>query len=896
MKTDQYISLFSARRLILSLFPVLFVLLLPVHHAQAAENAQKLVVFPFAVNAPDEFSYLGQDAPSLLRDKLQERGFQVVSGPRTQTLIDQSGVEELNTQTVKDLALQASADYAVFGSMNRVGRVLSFDVRLIDPLSTAAPRAFYATAEELILLQTALSDIADKIHNSLQRRKTVAQIEVQGNKVLGDDVVLMRLQLQEGDEYSAEAINEEIQRLFATGYFDDVKVHVQETAQGLDVIFEVQERPLLSGIEVRGNEAIDDDDIREAMSSKTDSVLNPKLLTQDLETIRELYRKKGYYKAQIDSSREETGTGKAKLVLDIDEGDKQYITNINIQGADQLSEGELKKQLALSERGLFSWITGSGILREEVLDRDASALEAYYANRGFMDVRVGHPEISYEEDGIHITFQVQEGPRYTVGDVAFDGDLIVDADQLRETTQIDNLSRENEPFSRSVLRQDAQELGDFYSNYGYAFAQASPSLRKNSTDKTIDVIYNITKNQQVYIRQVIIAGNQKTRDNVIRRELHLTGGERFSGQKLTLSKERLTRLDYFDDVEVETLPTQDPELMDIKVQVKEKSTGSFSAGAGFSSVDRVFFTGRIQERNLFGKGYNVSFQGSFSSYSTRFLGSFWNPHLYDGPVGAGVDLFNIRRDYDDYDLDTTGGKLKFAYTIGTYTRLFWDYSLQEYEVTDIEEDASDQIKDLSGKNVASKAGISAVRDTTDRRLNPTRGTKNTLSLEYAGGILGGDDEFIKPEYEFSYFHPLFWKVVFNWHWKLGWIFEHGDEEVPDYERYYLGGINTVRGYDWRDISITDDEGEDVGGYKSFYSNVEMVFPLKEDMGLLGVLFFDAGDVWDKNESIEPDLFKSIGAGVRWNSPMGPLRLEYGYPLDDLKDNDGKFEFTVGQFF
>lgn len=862
----------------------------------AAEENQRLIIFPFAINGPEELEYLGQDIPSLLRDELQNRNFDTISGSRTLAVIEQSGVSELNIQNVSELARRAEADYAVYGSMSQIGETFSFDVRLVAPDDPGTPRAFFATGQGLISLQPALSDIADKLENSIKQRQTITEIDVQGNQILGEDVVLTRLQIREGDEYSVEALDEEIKRLYATGYFDDVQVHVRESAQGVRVVFEVQERPRLAGIEVKGNEAIDDEDILEAMSTTPDSVLNPKLLGQDLDTIRELYRKKGYYKAQIEYSQEQTTEGRAKLVLDIDEGDKQYITKIQIRGAEKLDQGELKKQLALSERGWFSWITGGGVLREEALDRDVAALEAYYANRGFMDVRVGHPEVSYEEDGIHITFQVQEGPRYTVGQVDLDGDLVTDQEQLLKVIELDNLARDNEPFSRSALREDIQNLTEFYSNYGYAFAEANPELKKNREDKTIDVSYDLSKNQQVYIRRVTIAGNKKTRDNVIRRQLLLNEGERFNGRLLSQSKQRLTRIDYFEDVEMQTIPTQDPELMDIEVKIQEKSTGSFSAGAGFSSVDKVFFTGQIEERNLFGKGYDVSFQGSFSSYTTRFLARFWNPHLYDGPVGAGVDLFNIRRDYDDYDLDSTGGKLKFAYTIGTYTRLFWNYSLQEYEVSDIDDDASKEIKELKGTNLASKTEIAAVRDTTDRRINPTRGTKNTLSVEYAGGLLGGDDEFINPEYEFSYFHPLFWKVVFNWHWKLGWLFENGSEDVPDYERYYLGGINTVRGYDWRDISITDDEGDDVGGYKTLYSNVELVFPIKDDMGLLGVVFFDAGNVWDKNETIEPDFYKSIGAGIRWNSPMGPLRLEYGYPLDDLKGNSGQFEFTVGQFF
>jgi len=895
MRTDLYPCALSIPRTAV-LLTVCFLLLCICPRQILAAQGAKVIVLPFAVNGPKDFQYLGQDIPSLLRDELSRRGFQVYSGPDTQEAIRSSDVTELSTQTVKDIALRSNADYAVYGSASRIGQALSLDVRLIDSLASKSPRAFYASAQELINLQPALAEIADKLQNSIQKKQTISQIQVRGNRILGEDVVLMRLQIQEGDEYSAQAIDEEVRRLFDTGYFDDVQVYAQQTQQGMEVTFEIKERPHLTGIQVKGNQEIDDDDILEAMSLKPDSVLNPKLLSQDLDTIRELYRKKGYYQADISTSREETGEGTAKLILNIDEGDKQYITKIELKGAKKLDEGDLKDELALSERGLFSWITGGGVLREEVLDRDAAALEAYYANRGFMDVRVGHPEVSYEQDGIHITFQVQEGPRYTVGEVTFAGDLIVDTKRLFQVIDMDNRARENQPFSRSALREDAQALTDFYSNYGYAFAEASPNLQKNREDKTINIRYVLNKRQQVYIRRVTITGNQKTRDNVIRRQLHLTGGERFSGKRLTLSKQRLVRVDYFEDVQIETLPTGDPELMDIKVKVKEKSTGSFSAGAGYSSVDNVFFTGQIEDRNLFGKGYTLRFQGSFGTHSTRFIASFWNPQVYDGPVGAGFDLFNTTREYDDYDLDRTGGEMKFAYTIGTYTRLYWKYSLQEYEVSDIEEDASTEIKDLSGSNLASKAGISAVRDSTNRRLNPTRGTKNSLSVEYAGGLLGGDDAFIKPEYEFSYFHPLFWKFVFNWHWKLGWLFENGSEDVPDYERYYLGGINTVRGYDYRDISITDNQGDDIGGYKTFYSNLELVFPIKDDMGLLGVAFFDAGNVWDKNETIEPDFYKSIGAGIRWNSPMGPLRLEYGYPLDDLKSNNGQFEFTVGQFF
>jgi outer membrane protein insertion porin family len=461
---------------------------------------------------------------------------------------------------------------------------------------------------------------------------------------------------------------------------------------------------------------------------------------------------------------------------------------------------------------------------------------------------------------------------------------------------MDDLAEEEGFFDRSVLRDDTQQLTSFYNNYGYAFADAGADLNKDDEENQIHITYRLTKKHKVFVRRVTISGNQKTRDNVIRRELRLTGGELFSGARLAVSKQRLQRLDFFETVEIETQPTEEPDQMDLKVKVKEKSTGSFSAGAGFSTIDNVFFTAQVQERNVLGKGYSASLRGSFSSISSRFQLSFWNPHFRDGPLGLGFDAFSTTREYDDYDLDSTGGKIKFAYTLGDYTRLFWNYRLEQYSVENIDFDASEQIKDIEGDNLASSVYAAISRDTTNKRLNPTRGTKNTVSAEYAGSVLGGDDDFIKTQYEFSYFHPIFWKLVFNWHWKIGHLFENTGDPVPDFERFYLGGINTVRGYDYRDISATDDAGDDIGGYKTFYTNVETTFPIKEDMGLLGVVFFDAGDVWDEDEDFDTDLYKSVGAGIRWNSPLGPLRLEYGYPLDDLKGNDGKFEFSVGQFF
>ncbi len=866
----------------------------PVQAAQPGSST--ILVLPFGINAEPELDYLREDLPELLRDQLGAKGFQTVDSRTTQVLLLEEGVSVLDLNTARDLGILAGADYTVYGTLNQVGQTLSLDVRLVDMNAASPAKAMYVSKQGLINVLPALQELAGSIEDQILQKETIQEIQVTGNQVLDKDVVLMRLKVQKGDRFDPQALDEELKRLYQTGYFEDVRLFAEDSREGKRLIVEVEEKPLIKGIEVKGEAAIDEDDILEAMSTKPGSVLNPKVISDDLAKIREVYRKKGFYQAQASYEQETLSPGSAKLIVTVDEGKKLYIENIAIQGANQLDPGKLKDQLALTERGLFSWLTGGGVLKEELLNRDAAALEAYYANRGFMDARVGQPEVDFKEDGIHVTFNVSEGERYSVGRVTFTGDLITDTDTLAKVTSMDDLADEDGFFDRSVLREDTQRLTSFYNNYGYAFADAGADLDKDPEKSQIHIAFRLKKQHKVFVRRVTISGNSKTRDNVIRRQLRLTGGQLFSGSRLAVSKQRLQRLDYFETVDIETQPTQDPDKLDLKVKVKEKSTGSFSAGAGFSSIDSVFFTAQVQERNVLGKGYSASFRGSFSSISSRFQLSFWNPHFRDGPLGFGLDAFSTAREYDDYDLESTGGKIKFAYTLGDYTRLFWNYRLEQYSVEDIDQDASQQIKDIEGDNLASSVYAAISRDTSNKRLNPTRGTKNTLSVEYAGSFLGGDDNFIKPEYEFSFYHPIFWKLIFNWHWKIGHLFENSDESVPDFERYYLGGINTVRGYDYRDISSTDEAGDDIGGYKTFYTNVETTFPIKEDMGLLGVVFFDAGNVWDEDEDFDTDLYKSVGAGIRWNSPLGPLRLEYGYPLDDLKGNNGKFEFSVGQFF
>lgn len=858
----------------------------------------KIMVLPFEINAAPELSHLHESLPELLRERLRVGGFEVHPADQTFQLLRAQELTQLDLSSARDIALLSGSAYSVYGSFSQVGESLSLDVRLVEASGLKPAKSFFVVRQGLINLLSAVEELTEKITRELRQLETIAKIQVQGNEILGADVVLLRIRSQQGQTYDPQVVNEDVRKLFDLGFFDDIVIRVEDTPEGKVLTFVVTERPRIQAISVVGAKEIKEADILKAISMRTGGVINPKVLSEDLAKIRELYRQKGYYLAQVDYSLEQVDPRQARLNITVEEGNRLFIREIEIQGADSLKVRELKKELALTERGLLSWLTGKGILREELLERDAAALEAYYANRGFLDARVGQPEVEYLEEGIRITFKVQEGSRYKIGAISFRGDLLEPEEKLHKLIELDDLHTKEAFFDRSVLRQDLQNLADHYTEYGYAFAQADVELDIQTEDLLVNVVYILDKSSLVYIRRVDIQGNTKTRDNVIRREMRLGDGDLFSGSLLSRSNERLIRLDFFELVDIETVATENPSELDLKVTVKEKPTGMISAGAGYSSLDKLFFSGTIQERNLFGTAYSLAFRGTFSGRSTIYDISLTNPAWRDTNLSVGSDLYYWTRDYKDYDRKAIGGRARFSYPLGEYTKLYWNYRLERYTITEVAENAAQRIKDAEGKKWASSVYAAIGRDTTDRIFNPTKGTLNTLSAQYSGGVLQGDDSFIKTSYDSHLYHPLFWDTVFHWRGQIGYLFDNQGKEAPVFERFYLGGIDSVRGYPGSDISPRDALTNDrIGGVKQFFTNFEYLFPLNKDMGLVGLVFFDAGNAWDKEESFGSNLYKSVGAGVRWYSPLGPLRLEYGYGLDELEGKkQSGVEFSIGQVF
>ena len=862
-----------------------------------------VVVLPFQVNGAAEAQRVGEQIPDMLSQRLAARGIPVLNSKKVKEVIQERNIDIANLANIRGFAQAVGATHVIYGTFNQIGDDVSLDARLLKVAGGGEPTPVFIEKQGSINTASAVDELAGRISNNLRNRQVLADVEVRGTKALDPDVVIMRLTVRKGDAIDPETIDQEVKRIWDLGYFSDVQASIEQRPAGLVLVYTVVEKPRIENIVVEGNSEVDEDDILAAMSTKTGSVLNEKVLVQDLQKITEVFRQDGFYLAKVTHRVEGSGPA-ATLIISVDEGKKLYIKEVRVEGAEQLSESDVKSVLALQERGWFSWFTGTGVLQEEYLERDSSAIQAYYLDHGFLRVTASAPAVTYEEDGITVVFQVKEGQRYRLGEVLYDGDLIEPDERLQEITLLDNMAKDEEYFKLSVMQDDSKKLMDFYGDYGYAYTEAAGQPKERDGDEpVVDVTYYITKKQRIFINTVQLEGNTRTRDNVILREMRLVDGDLFEAKKLRRSVERLRRLNYFEVADVDMVPTGEEDEVDLIVKVKEKNTGMISAGVGYSTYSKIGFGGTIMERNMFGKGYSLGFTGSFSDRYNRYMLSFVNPRLYDTELSLGIDAYITRDYFDDFYKKTTGSALNLAYPVGEFTKLYGGYRLEEYELYNVEDDAAWLIRRSEGTHMSSVAKMGVRRDTTDDIRKPTKGTIGDLSMEYGGTILGGTDDFMKPIVELQGFYELKTNHVLHGRIKGGGAFKNSSDPVPVFERFWVGGINSIRGYDYEELSPRDpDTGDHIGGDRMAYMNLEYIWTFYPDLGLSAVPFYDMGFNVDTDQTSNylknEYLAKSVGMELRWNSPMGDLRFSYGYPLESVYEDasSGRFEFSMGQGF
>lgn len=786
--------------------------------------------------------------------------------------------------------------------------------------------ASYSLGFSTCVLFALLFSIGLPTRTVAQEKVRLKEIRVAGNVRVEEDGIRLHLKNRAGDFFEPGIVEQDVKAIYRMGFFDDVQA---ELSQDGVLTYTVKEKPYIREVKIQGNSQVARDKVETALGVAARTILDRAKVAEGVEKIRKLYNEQGYVNAQVDYSVSVESNNQAVVVLDIVEGTRLLITRILFEGNRAFSESELKGLMATKEEWLFTFITNRGVLDRDILTNDVAILSNHYYDHGYIDHKIDEPVILRGRDGLEVVIRVDEGQQYRVGKVEIGGDLIQDGQQMLKQVKITT----GQIFRGSRLRDDISTLTDMYSNKGYAFAQVEPVTKVNPEEKNVDVALLITRGPPVYFNRILVAGNTKTRDNVVRRELKATEQELYSGTKITQSRNALQRTGYFEDVQMTTKKTDQLDTVDVLVDVKEGPTGTFTVGAGYSSGDGFVFNTTIAEKNLLGRGQGVN--GSFSLGSKRqdFVVSFTEPYFRDSQMSLGFDAFNTKREYTDFDERKVGFGVRTSYplndvrfpffggsrsdslkgsdeiasnppiTLWDYMRGGVSYELTREKISGVDANASSAIKDEEGASLTSAMTPGITYDSRDHFFNPTEGTKSAFSVKLAG--LGGDNRFIKSDATARWHYPLLkdpnWggAYVLALGGTLGYGVglterSNGKKDLPLFERYFLGGINSVRGFAER--SLGPKEGGDVvGGEKAAVMNVELMFPIAEPYGLRGVGFFDMGQAFRDSEGFNfGDFRRSVGVGARWMSPFGPLRVELGFPLNKKSgDNTSVVGFSIG---
>ncbi len=857
----------------------------------AAENIKKVALFPFEINsnAPEGDADLRETVyQGVAAELLKSKNIRLVE---KETITAAIAGKRLNDALALEVGRKAGAAYTVTGSVTAFGDQISVDVRLIDVREGKVLPGVFVQGKGRQNLGAILARLRMDVMSRIAAEQRIARIEFKGNRKIESSAINQVLKSTAGSIFTEADLSADIKAIYRMGYFDDVTAEVTDVPEGKVITFTVVEKPMITEIRIRGNKALNRDEIEGAMTVRTRQTVNPEKLKADMEKIKALYDSKGFYNAEVSYAIEKSGVRDVSVTINIVENEKLFIRNITFEGNRSFTTKELKNMMTTNEWSIFHFITDSGLLKKDVLKQDVGKINAFYLNNGFINAHVGEPEITHDRDGINIKISISEGKQFRVGKVAIAGDeLATPRTELLAKLQI----KKKDFYDRDAIMKDMDYLIQVSNDEGYANADVIPRTAPQEKTQTVDVTYVIAKKQPVYFNRINITGNTKTRDKVIRRELSVVEGDLYSRTKLKNSYMALNKLRYFDEIDFQAEKGPNETLTDVNIHVKEKPTGMFSIGAGYSALDHAIISAQVSQQNLFGRGQTLSLKASLGASSTLYDLSFIEPWLFDMPLWSKFDLWNLYREYDSYKLDSKGFGATLGYPLWPYVTGYVGYRLSMDNVKDILDTASFYIKEQEGQTTSSGVSLSLTRDTTDDVMFPTMGSKNSASVEYTGGPLLGDVSYTRFGLSSSWFYGLPLDTVFGVRGRIGYMMGNEGKEVPIFERYYLGGINSLRGL--REVGPKDPAtGDVIGGLTMLNFNFEYVFPLIKNAGMKGLVFFDTGNAWERGYNLN-DMRKTAGVGIRWYSPIGPLRLEWGYVLDPKEgESPSRFEFTIGMF-
>ncbi len=766
----------------------------------------------------------------------------------------------------------------------------------------------------------------------------IQKIEIVGNRRIDSGTIRKKIDSLVGQPLSLETVREDIRTIFGMGgYFENVQVESEPVEGGILLIFRVEEKPIISGITIEDNKELEEGKIRDVLVSRLGSPYDLKRIKKDKDAIQEFYQSEGFYFVEIESSVEEDKNRNKKLTFKIKEGKKVIIGEIFLRGNKHIRDGRIKKRaMETKEHWMLSFLTSAGVYKREILDIDVERIKDYYFSHGYLEVKVGEPEISFDKprrrswdrfyeflkgwgwakNEISVTIPILEGEQYRVGKIFFKGNTAIPEKTLKRNLT----SKQGKIFSSEAIRDDIATITHLFGEKGYAFASVSPLTDLNREDQVVDLTWDIEEGKRVYVGEINIVGNLRTRDNVIRREMRFHEGDQYNIAKIDRSKVRIRNTGFFENVQVETNRRPGEQVVDLDLKVKEHQTGSLSFGIGASSTQGLIGSFDIRQTNLFGTGRELNLSAIMGGEDSTFNFRFVEPWFMDREVSLGVSLFKSLSDFDSFDEDAVGGSVTFGRALDEYSRGSISFNYEKIKFSDVDQTLTQNFDDQSVFGVT----FGWRRTTVDNIIDPTRGYIVRASAKFAG--LAGDSDFNKYYFSDRVFYKGPWKMIFSINGEAGFIDVDLPEDIPPSDLFFLGGIESLRGFQYRSLGPRNFFGSLIGGRKQLLVNVELYFPVVQSAGLKGFLFFDAGKVYDPvtetsissfpeidddgngfidtklafrspNLTDGNELKRSYGMGFYWRSPAGPIKIVWAKVVNpETFDSLETIQFSLGTSF
>ncbi|MEW5767899.1 MAG: outer membrane protein assembly factor BamA [bacterium] len=722
--------------------------------------------------------------------------------------------------------------------------------------------------------------------------KAITNIMVDGLSRIDEKEVKTVIKTTVGEVPSRQGIREDVKAIYALGHFSDVRVDLNEAENDVALTFRLEERPLIASISVEENKAIESKKLIKESGLKEKESFDPYTLIEAERKIEAYYKEKGYLSI-CEAKTKETAEG-VDIIFKISQEKIIKIKKIIFKGNKVFSSWRLRWKMDLGKGDAYD---------EFKLKQDLASITDLYRNEGYALVEIPPPVTSFESEGegMVVNIEIKEGEQFKWGEITFEGNTLFPEEKLREALEI----KSGTIYSLSKIQQGIAKIDMLYAQFGYIGAQIIPQPDFNQAAAGVNLHLRIEEGEQAYIERILISGNEKTREKVIRREIVVKEGEVFDREKVRLSRQKIFQLGFFSKVDIEIMDGSAPHKKVLGISVEERRTGTVGASIGYSNQDGLIGSVELSHENLLGRAWRTNLTLEFGGRLHRYILGFTNPWFMDTPTSIGFDIYDTRReerDEGDYIEGRRGGGIKIGRRFGDFNKVFFDYKLEGVMIDEVDTDTIEDIRDFAdqygeGRWVRTSSITNRlVQDTRDNPFNTTSGYQVTLRNELAGGILGGDIDFYKPSLEATYFLPTWWKFVLAFQTKIALVASikaDPGKDVPDFEKFYLGGANTIRGYSERKI-----HPEGGGGKSMTLLNVEARFPIVPP--LTGAFFLDAGNAWEEFKDFElNDLKHGCGFGLRFDTPMGLIRLDYGYALDDFDDvkkGDREFHFSIGSTF